>query len=368
MKSNCQIIHLCKKDEFNNVFYLSLIYNVLNHGSGVQPYVTDPCAAAQMPISERWCVMSANLPVRRKKKLSNNFRGNFSLTLLAMPGIILIFVFHYIPYFGLILPFKNYKINLGFWGSEWVGLSNFRFLFAGDVLYRITRNTILYNLVFIFFGTFCSVITALLLFELGRRSVKVFQTILFLPYFISWVVVSYAFQALLNMDYGVFNKLLEAFGMDIILWYNDAKYWPFIIVAAAVWKGLGYGSVIFYAALMGIDSEYFEAATIDGAGKLRQTISISIPLIKNVIIIMIILQIGRIFYSDFGLFYSVPMNSPLLYPTTDVIETFVFRALTSMGDIGMASAAGFYQAMVGFILVIITNAVVRKVSAESALF
>ena len=304
----------------------------------------------------------------RKKGFLYDFRRNFSLTLLALPGIVLIFVFHYIPFFGLVLPFKNYKINLGFWGSEWVGLKNFKFLFAGDVLFRITRNTILYNLVFIFFGTFCSITVALLLFELSRRSVKTFQTILFLPYFISWVVVSYALQALLNMEYGVFNKLIEFFGGEQILWYNAPKYWPFIIVVAAVWKGLGYGSVIFYAALMGVDQEYFEAATIDGAGKLRQTISISIPLIKNVIIIMIILQIGRIFYSDFGLFYSVPMNSPLLYPTTDVIETFVYRALTSMGDIGMASAAGFYQATVGFILVIATNAVVRKVSAESALF
>jgi len=305
---------------------------------------------------------------RRGRGPFYDFRKNLPLTLLALPGIILIFIFQYLPYFGLVLPFINYKVNLGFFGSEWVGLSNFKFLFAGDALFRITRNTILYNLVFIFFGTFCSVTTALLLFELSRRSVKVFQTILFLPYFISWVVVSYALQALLNMEYGVFNKMLEFFGADTILWYNNAKYWPVIIVVAAVWKGLGYGSVIFYAALMGIDQEYFEAATIDGAGKLRQTVSISIPLIKNVIIIMTILQIGRIFYSDFGLFYSVPMNSPLLYPTTDVIETFVYRALTSMGDIGMASAAGFYQAMVGFTLVLITNTVVRKVSAESALF
>ncbi len=303
-----------------------------------------------------------------KRGLLFDFRRNLPLTLLALPGIALIFVFHYLPYFGLILPFKNYKVDRGFFGSDWVGLQNFRFLFSGDVLFRITRNTILYNLVFIFFGTFCSVSVALLLFELRRNSVKIYQTILFVPYFVSWVVVSYAFQALLNMEHGVFNKLLVSLGKEPVLWYNEPARWPIIIVLAAVWKGLGYGSVIHYAAFMGIDTTYYEAATIDGAGKFRQALFISIPLIKDVIIIMMILQVGKIFYSDFGLFYNVPLNSPLLYPTTDVIDTFVYRALTSMGDIGMASAAGFYQAMVGFILVLATNAVVRHVSESSALF
>jgi len=208
----------------------------------------------------------------------------------------------------------------------------------------------------------------LMLFELGKKSVKIYQTIMFIPYFISWVVASFAFLALFNMEYGVLNKILVSLGKDPVLWYNEPKYWPFIIVIVAVWKGLGYGSVVYYAALMGIDSALFDAAKIDGASRLQQIKSVSIPSIKPIIVMMVILQIGKIFYSDFGLFYNVTMNSSLLYPVTDVIDTFVYRSLIDLGDIGMASASGFFQATVGFILVLLTNYIVRIINNENSLF
>ncbi|CAH1192027.1 putative multiple-sugar transport system permease YteP [Paenibacillus allorhizoplanae] len=296
------------------------------------------------------------------------FRKNSGLSLLALPGLILIIILDYVPLYGLLLPFKQYQFDLGIWNSPWVGLRNFDFLFNGNVLIRVLRNTILYNLVFIVLGTFFSVGFALLLFELNRKFVKVYQTIMFVPYFISWVVAGFAFKALLDMDYGVFNQVLTALGKDPIMWYNEPKYWPVLLVAAAVWKGLGYGSVIYYASLMGIDAEYFEAAKIDGASRLRQVISISIPMLKPMIIMLTILHIGSMFYSDFGLFYNVTLNSTLLYPTTDVLDTFVYRSLIDMGDIGMSSAAGFFQSIVGFVLVLMTNFIVRRVNAENALF
>lgn len=295
-------------------------------------------------------------------------RKNYGLTLLALPGIALLFIFDYVPLYGLLLPFKDYKYNLGIWNSPWVGFDNFEFLFKGDVLRRVLRNTILYNFVFIALGTAVSVVVALLLREVGKKAVKVYQTVLFIPYFISWVVAGFAFQALLNMDYGVLNKGLALFGIEPVMWYNDPTYWPYILILVAIWKGLGYGAVIYYAAIIGVDAEYYEAAKIDGATKLRQAVSITIPMIMPIIVMMVILQIGKIFYSDFGLFYNVTMNSTLLYPTTDVIDTFVYRSLVDLGDIGMAGAAGFFQSVAGFTLVILTNYVVKKINSDNSLF
>ncbi|MFC5402617.1 ABC transporter permease [Cohnella soli] len=296
------------------------------------------------------------------------FKRNMGLSALALPGFLLIVLFNYVPLYGLLLPFKSYRYNLGIWNSPWVGWSNFGFLFHGNVLYRVLRNTIVYNMTFIVLGTLLSVTIALLLYELSRKFVRAYQTMLFIPYFISWVVAGFAFRSLFDMDYGVINRLLVWLGEEPILWYSEPKYWPYILVAAAVWKGIGYGSVIYYAALMGIDAEYYDAARIDGASKIRQALSISVPMIKSIIIMIVILQIGSICYSDFGLFYNVTLNSSLLYPTTDVIDTFVYRSLIDMGDIGMASAAGFFQSIVGFLLVLITNTIVRKINPENSLF
>lgn len=303
-----------------------------------------------------------------EKSRRKRFVKALPLSLLALPGILFMLVFNYIPLYGLVLPFKDYKVNLGFFGSEWVGFENFEFLFASKDILVATRNTLLYNMIFIFVGTAVSVVIALLLFELGRRAVKVYQSVLLLPHFISWVVLAFAVKGLFDTNYGVFNQILTQFGAEPIMWYNEVKYWPAILIFFGIWKGMGYSAIVYYATLMGIDRELYEAAMIDGAGKLKQMWHISVPLLKPILTIMIILKIGQIFYGDFGLFYNLPLNSTLLYPATDVIDTFVYRSLIVMGDIGMSSAAGFFQAVVGFVLVLATNLIVRKFDGDNALF
>lgn len=296
------------------------------------------------------------------------FRKNLPLTVLALPAVVFMFIFNYVPLFGLILPFKNYRYDKGFWGSDWVGFKNFEYLFKSSDALRATKNTILYNVVFIFGGMIVSVSIALMLYEMSRRVVKVTQTFLLLPYFISWVVVSYAVRAFLDMDSGLINTIFAAFGKDPILWYNDAKYWPYIIVIVNVWKGMGYGALVYYAALLATDESLYEAARVDGAGKLKQIWYISIPSIRPMISMMLILNIGNMLSSDFGLFYNVPLNSSLLYKTTDVLSTYTYRALINLGDVGMSSAASFYQSVVGFFLVLLANKLVKKVSPEDSLF
>lgn len=296
------------------------------------------------------------------------FTKNIELTFLALPALVFVFIFNYIPLYGLILPFKNFTYDKGFLGSPWVGFSNFRFLFNSDSLWTITRNTVCMNFLFIVIGNVCSIAIALMLFEVGKRFIKLYETLMFLPYFISWVVATYVFFAFLDMDHGFINKMLALVGKDPVMWYNEPGYWPLILVTAAVWKGIGYGAVVYYTGLMGIDPEYYEAATIDGAKRLQQAFYISIPLIKQLIIMIVILQIGKIFYGDFGLFYNVTLDSSQLYPATDVIDTYVYRSLRTLGDFGMSSAAGLYQTLVGFILVLLSNMVVRKIDRESAMF
>ena len=302
----------------------------------------------------------------RKKR--SKFVNSLPLTLLALPGVAMVFLFHYVPLYGLILPFKNYDYSLGFWRSPWIGFKNFEYLFVGRGVLIATRNTILYNFAFIVLGLVCSVLLALMLFEMQKRAVKTYQTIIFLPYFISWVVAAYVLRSLLDMENGMLNNLLAIFGKNPVMWYNDARYWPPIIVLIYLWKHVGYNIVIFYAALMGIDRELYEAARIDGAGKLKQVINISIPMLKPMITMIFLLNVGKILYGDFGLFYNTTMDSSLLYSTTDVIDTFVYRALTSLGDLGMSAAAGFLQSVLGFTIVISANALTRKVDKENALF
>jgi len=302
------------------------------------------------------------------RKSIKDIKKNGELILLALPAVLYIFVFSYIPLYGLILPFKNYKYNLGFFKSPWVGFENFKFLFTSDMLFTITRNTILYNLVFIVVGGFVAVSLALMLFELSKRLVKIYQTVMFFPYFISWVVVSYIALAFLDMEHGLFNVILEAFGKEPVLWYSVPKYWPVILVLVNIWKGMGYGAILYYAGLMGIDNELFEAAKLDGASRLQQIRYVSLPMLKSLITIMVILQIGRIFYGDFGLFYNVTLDSSMIRSTSEVIDTYVYRSLRQLGDIGMASAAGLYQAIVGFVLVLLSNLAVRKINKDYALF
>lgn len=307
----------------------------------------------------------------RRMKLStqlNHFKKNFELLTLALPALVFIFIFNYIPLYGLILPFIDFKYDKGIFGSPWAGLANFKYLINSDSLISITRNTILFNAVFIFIGTVAAVAVALMLYELSRRFVKLYQTILFLPFFISWVIASYIFLALLDMNYGLLNKIVVLFGGQSVMWYNEPKYWPVIIVVCFLWKTVGYNALLFYTALMGISEDYFEAARIDGASRIQQIRYISMPSIKPLAIMLALMAVGRIFYGDFGLFYNVTLDSPLLYPVTDIIDTFVYRSLRQSGDLGMASAAGFYQSVLGFILVLTVNKIVSKTSPENSLF
>lgn len=303
--------------------------------------------------------------------LIKELNKNRGLMFLALPPVLYLLVFNYIPLYGLILPFKDYKPGngfLSFFTSPWAGFENFRFLFETEDVLIATRNTILYNFFFIMMGTIICVIFALMLVEISKQTTKIYQTVMFMPYFISWAVVTYIVYAFLDTDNGVLNHFLSNFGIDSTMWYSRPEAWPIILFLTAIWKGTGYTSVIYYAHLIGINNEYYEAAQLDGATKLQQVRYISIPMISPLVSVMVILQIGNIMYSDFGLFYNVPMNSNLIKSTTIVIDTFVYGALKNIGDVGMASAAGFYQAVIGFILVIVTNYIVNRMNSDNALF
>ncbi|NOU74954.1 ABC transporter permease subunit [Paenibacillus sp. LMG 31458] len=310
-------------------------------------------------------------PTIKARKRNSFWRGikrNWGLISLALPGLIFVIVFQYFPMFGLVLAFKDFNFGKGIWGSDWVGLNNFKFFFTSDAALQVTRNTLLLNLSFIILTNLVSIAFALMLFELSRKAVKLYQTTLFFPYFLSWVVVSYVTYALLNPQLGVINHLLKQLGFAEINWYMESKYWPFILSLAFLWKNIGYSTLIFYTGLMGIDKSYYEAAAIDGASKWQQVRNISIPLLTPLITLISVLQIGKIFYSDFGMFYFLTADSGALYATTDVIDTYVYRALRVSGDIGMATAIGLYQSLVGFVLVLTVNFIVRKINKENAIF
>lgn len=305
----------------------------------------------------------------KKKKRVKHAKDNLQLFTLALPAIALLLVFSYWPMFGIVLAFKDYKVTEGIFGSPWAGMKNFDFLFRSQDAWRITRNTLLLNAMFIVAGIFFGVLFALIMFEVKKaRHVKVYQTVSILPSFLSWVAVGYIVYAFLDPTKGLANQILAVFGIDDVSWYTEAEYWPVILLIVKTWQGVGLGSIIYYAALMGVDAELYEAADIDGASKLQKTLHISIPQIVPIIIIMGILDVGKIFRADFGLFYNVTRNVGALYPTTDVIDTYVFRALMTQGNIGMSSAASVLQSVVCFVMLVATNAIVKKISPENSLF
>ena len=292
------------------------------------------------------------------------------LYLMMLPGVVYLLINSYLPMFGLVIAFKDINFTKGIWKSDWVGLQNFKFLFQTSDAFIITRYTLLYNIAFILIGLVVAVGFAILLNEVKSKiASRLYQSIIILPFLISMVLVSYLVFSMLSIESGFMNKtVLPGLGIEPISWYNEPKYWPFILTMVQVWKGAGYACIIYLAAIIGIDPEYYEAATLDGASKWQQIRKITLPLISPVITMLTLLQIGRIFYSDFGLFYQVPMNAGALFSTTNVIDTYVFRGLLQLGNIGMSSAAGFYQSLVGFMLVMISNFVVRKINKENALF
>ncbi|MDQ6418725.1 ABC transporter permease subunit [Paenibacillus sp. LHD-117] len=299
---------------------------------------------------------------------------NKAMLMMVLPASLWFLFFSYLPMAGLVIAFKQYRVSRdGFWASivnsEWVGLLNFKFLFSTNDAYIITRNTVLYNVFFIVIGLILSVGLAIVLSEIAnKRLAKVYQTGMFLPYFLSWIIVGYFVFSFLSVDRGVLNRVLANFGVDPVNWYSDPTWWPFILVVVFLWKSVGYSSVVYLAAIMGIDRSLYEAAMIDGANKWQQIRNVTIPMLKPLIIILTLLAIGKIFYADFGLFYQVPRDSGPLYSATNVIDTYVYRGLKATGEIGMSTAAGLYQSLIGFILVITSNYIVRRFDKDNALF
>lgn len=314
---------------------------------------------------------SKELARLKRKNRRTHFKRYSPLLIMMIPGILYLLINNYLPMFGVVIAFKEINFAKGILASDWVGFKNFEYLFKTSDAFIITRNTILYNIAFLFLGTVLSLSLAILLNEIRRKFVlRTYQAIITMPHLISWVIISYLVYGFLSVENGLINRtILPFFGNeDGILWYLEAKYWPYILTIVDQWKGIGYGSIVYFAALLGINEEYYEAARIDGASRIQQIMKITLPIVVPVIIMMALLQLGRIFYSDFGLFYQVTLNSGALFDTTATIDTYVFNGLTGSGNLGMSAAAGFYQSIVGFILVITVNYLVRRKSKESALF
>ncbi len=294
------------------------------------------------------------------------------LFILALPAILLIFVFAYLPMAGIFVAFKNINYVDGIFKSPWNGLANFRFFFENDA-WSVTRNTLFYNAAFIVIGTVFALMFALMLNEIkSRLAIKTYQTIFFFPYFFSWVIVTYMVYSFLSPG-GIlptaFGEQLKAtFGIDIKAFYTTAKWWPGFLIFLNTWKTVGYNSVLFYAGIMGISGDYYEAAAIDGANKLQMVKSITLPLLTPLVSIMTLLAIGGIFRADFGLFYFVPRQVGLLFEATSVIDTHVYRMLKQTGDIGMSAAVGLYQSVMCLVVVLISNYVVKRIEPENSAF
>ena len=268
------------------------------------------------------------------------------------------------------VAFKQYNVNDGMFGSPWVGLENFEFLFGTSDAFIILRNTLLYNIAFILVNNAVGILLAIILSDVKAKRLRtLYQSSLLLPFLISIVVVSYIVFALLSQENGMLNNtILPLLGKEPVSWYSTPKYWPVILTLTNLWKGVGYGTLIYVAAIAGIDSSLFEAAALDGASKWQQITHITLPFLIPAAVTLLILSVGKIFFSDFGLFYQVPQNSGSLFPVTQTIDTYVYRALMSAGGIGRSAAASVFQSVVGFVLVMTTNLIVRKVSAENAIF
>ncbi len=321
----------------------------------------------------------------RKPKRVPDLRasGRFSkakktLMLLTMvaPGAIWLLLLRYLPMGGIILAFKNYKIypkdptflnNLIH--SKWVGLDNFKFLFTTGDSWIMIRNTLAYNIVFIILGVIIPVAFAIMMSELSRKFVaKTYQTLMFFPYFLSWVVVSYFLNAFIDAQYGLIPMAQRAAGETAVSWYTTPGPWPYIIVFANLWKNVGYSTVLYLAAITGIDQTQYEAAAIDGASKWQQILHVTLPNLRTMIAILFILNVGKIFNADFGLFWNVPMQNGALFSVTQVVDTYIYRVLMNTGNIGQSTAAGLLQNIVGFICILGANAVVKKIDSDSTLF
>ena len=313
-------------------------------------------------------------PVRKRRRRFT--RDDLELTGLSFCTVLWFIAFCYIPFFGIVFAFKNYKFAPGkgflyslFVNSKWVGFQNFKFLFKSPDITNIMRNTLSYNLVFIIIGVTLPVALAVLITEMHfKKLAKTCQTAMFLPHFLSWVVVSYFVYAFLSSDKGLLNALIRARGGEAIMWYQEPKYWPFTLVFVNTWKTIGYSMVVYMASITGIDQSLYESAVIDGAGKWQQIKGITLPLLRPIVSIMMILNLGHIFNSDFGLFFRVPRDSNSLVSMTQTLDVYVYKALMQQNNFNYSSATSLLQSVLGCVTILISNRVVRKIDPESGLF
>ena len=302
------------------------------------------------------------------KNFCQNVRKQWMLWLMAAPALIVVFLFKYVPMAGLVMAFQRLNFKKGIFSSPFVGFDNFKFLFTTTDAWVITRNTILYNAAFIVLEMVLAVALAIIMSELTCKLYsKVLQTVFIMPHFLSMVVVATIVYAFLAPN-GFINGFLTAGGSNPINFYSERGVWPFLLVLVYLWKHVGYSSIVYMAVISGISNEYYEAAALDGASKLQQIRYITIPHLRQIMIIKLIMAIGKIFHADFGLFYTVPRDSGSLYPVTNVLDTYIYRSLRELGDVGISTAVSCFQAVVGFVLVYVSNLVVRKIDSESSLF
>lgn len=293
-------------------------------------------------------------------------KENLSLFLMTVPGIIFLVLFNYLPMYGVVIAFKNYIPRKGIWGSPWVGFENFEFFFTSQDAVRTIRNTVLYSLDFLVVDLVVGVCMALLFYHL-RKGIKVYHTIILIPRFISIIIVSFITYSILSPSYGVLNSLIVALGGEGIQWYNEPQYWPAIITIIHIWQIAGSGCLYYYSTLVGIDASLFEAASLDGANTLQKCWHVAIPALKPIMVLTLILGLGNIFSGDMGLFYQVTKNMGVLYPTTDIINTYTYRALLD-GSMTKSAAVGLFQSLTGMVLVVTVNGIVRKISPENSMF
>lgn len=304
-----------------------------------------------------------------QKNKQRHLKINWPLYSMLIPGLVYLIFNNYIPMTYSVMAFKKMNFQKGIWGSPFCGFDNFKILFATKDSWIILRNTIGYNLVFTFLSFLVGVFLAILLDEItGKLRKRFFQMAFLLPYMVSITVVSYIVYALLNSQTGMFNHILTALGKNSVSWYSDPTWWPLILVLTNQWKWLGYNCLIYYSSVVSIDPTYYDAAAVDGATRFQRIRYVTLPMLAPTIITMTLLQLGNIFKTDFGLFYQVPMNSTALSNVTQTIDTFVYRGITNVGTLGMASAAGLYQSVVGFVTVLVANLIVRKIDRDSAIF
>lgn len=307
---------------------------------------------------------------RNTKKTKIPMKRILPFYIMVLPGLIYLLIDKYIPMFGILIAFKKLDFQKGILGSPWCGLKNFEFLFRSSDAWTITRNTIFYNIAFFLVNTVLAIALAILINEIrSKRAVKLYQTTVLLPFLMSWVVIGYLVYAYLSSETGLINySILQPLGVERIAWYQEKKYWPFLLVFVNAWKGVGYSMIIYLSGIVGISQDYYEAARLDGAGKWKQIRTITLPLLKPTVLALLIIAAGQMFRSDFGLFYQIPRNSGVLYDVTRTIDVYVYQALMKNSDYGMSGAASVYQSVVGFILIIAVNWLAKKHNPESAIF